>query len=286
MNERQHSRNVFAAAISAGLVAILAAEAAAYAQGLQLAAQATSPAGFASAYPQRAPADPAVVAQGKAAYGVRCAFCHGSDARGGESGPNLLRSELVLTDRQGENIVPVVQQGRPAQGMPPFDLPVAQIQDIVTFLHSLPVSSHDRSATITIPLGDAAAGKRQFDSKCGSCHSVASLQGIAARVPDPRTLQQTWLLPGGRGGAPDLHIPPKRVTLTDASGKTISGDLNRIDDFLVTLTTDRGESITVERHGETPDVKLEDPLAGHTKLLPALTDANIHDITAYLETLK
>ena len=248
----------------------------------------TAPAGFRSAYPSRPPADQALVAQGKASFGVRCAFCHGSDARGGESGPNLLRSELVLTDQSGENIIPIVQHGRPALGMPAFELSVPQIEEIVTYLHSLPVSGNERGRTapIRIPVGDATAGEQQFDSKCASCHTVGKLQGIATRVPDPRMLQQTWLLPGSRGGAQDLRIPPKSVTVTYASGKKLSGQLHRIDDFLVTLITGTGETVTVARQGAMPRVTIEDPLAGHTKLLPTYTDANIHDITAYLETLK
>jgi cytochrome c oxidase cbb3-type subunit III len=247
-----------------------------------------APAGFGSAYPPRPPADPVLVARGKASFGVRCAFCHGSDARGGESGPNLLHSEMVLTDQAGENIIPVVQHGRPQLGMPAFDISVPQIEEIVAYLHSLPVSGNDRGrmAPIRIPVGDAAAGKQQFDTKCGSCHTSASLRGIATRVSDPRMLQQTWLLPGGRGGAQDVKIPAKRVTVVYQSGKKLSGQLQRIDDFLVRLVTDTGETVTVPRHGATPKVTLEDPLAGHTKLLPVYTDENIHDITAYLETLK
>jgi len=241
-----------------------------------------------SAYPSRPAGDPAVVAQGKASFSVRCAFCHGSDARGGESGPNLLRSELVLTDENGENIIPVVQHGRPAEGMPAFDLSVPQIQEIVTFLHSLSISGNERGLTapIKIPVGDATAGRQQFDAKCASCHTVASLQGIGSRIPDPRTLQQTWLLPGGRGGAQDVKVPPKRVTITQASGKKLSGRLQRIDDFVVTFVADDGQLTTIARHGQSPKVSIEDPLQGHTKLLPAYTDANIHDITAYLETLR
>src|SRR5437870_5068082 len=73
---------------------------------------APAPVGRPPAYPDRPPADPAVLERGKAIYGVQCNFCHGSDARGGEGGPNLLRSELVLNDQKGELIAPIVQNGR------------------------------------------------------------------------------------------------------------------------------------------------------------------------------
>src|ERR671911_1688620 len=58
---------------------------------------------------QRPPGDPAVVARGKTLYEATCAFCHGKDLRGGEmNGPNLLRSLVVLSDKAGEQIMPIV----------------------------------------------------------------------------------------------------------------------------------------------------------------------------------
>src|SRR5689334_8409838 len=72
-------------------------------------------------FPERPPADPALVAKGSQLFGVNCSFCHGSDARGGEGGPNLLRDSLVMDDRNGELITKVVQTGIPDKGMPKFD---------------------------------------------------------------------------------------------------------------------------------------------------------------------
>src|SRR5215467_13201715 len=60
--------------------------------------------GFANAYPPRPPGDPAAIERGKALYGVHCTFCHGVDTRGGDSGPSLLRSLIVLDDQSGELI--------------------------------------------------------------------------------------------------------------------------------------------------------------------------------------
>src|SRR5207249_5488692 len=69
-------------------------------------------------YPVRPPALPEQVAHGQQVFRSNCSFCHGSDARGGETGPNLVRAQLVLADQQGELITPIVQNGLPAQGMP------------------------------------------------------------------------------------------------------------------------------------------------------------------------
>src|ERR1700755_573840 len=79
-------------------------------------------------YPVRPPGDPAAIERGKALYGVNCQFCHGADTRGGDSGPSLLRSGLVLEDQKGEMMAPVVRAGRP--GMPKFTLTDDQIADI------------------------------------------------------------------------------------------------------------------------------------------------------------
>jgi mono/diheme cytochrome c family protein len=251
--------------------------------------------GFANAYPQHAPGDPAAIERGKAIYGVQCAFCHGSDARGGEGGPNLLRSELVLNDQKGELIAPVVQNGRVDAGMPKFPLSSAQIEDIAAFVHGFRVSGYDtsRHSPPTILVGDATAGEAYFQQKCASCHSVTGdLKGISAKFEDPKQLQNFFLIPGGgRGGfggrgATPSNVPPTTVTITYASGQKLEGTLNRIDDFIVTLTQSDGTQRTVRRDGDTPKVEIHDPLKQHKDLLPVYTDKNIHDLTAYLVTVK
>ena len=255
--------------------------------------------GGGGAYPQRAPDPPEMVARGKAIYGVQCNFCHGSDARGGEGGPNLLRSQLVLNDQKGEAIAPVIQNGRPDAGMPKFDLNTSQIADIAAFLHSFRVGGYDisRDRPPTILVGDAKAGEPVFKSKCGSCHSVTGdLKAFGAKFQDPKQLQQTWLMPGGgRGGfggfggggqAPVVNVPPTTVTVTTASGQKIEGRLGRIDDFIVTLTEADGAPRTIRRDGDTPKVEIHNPLEPHLKLLPTYSDKEIHDLTAYLVTIK
>jgi cytochrome c oxidase cbb3-type subunit III len=242
---------------------------------------------------QRAPADPAMLEQGKGLYTVNCAFCHGSDARGGEGGPNLLRSQIVLDDAKGEGIAPVVQNGRPDGGMPKFNLTAAQISDIAAFLHSMPVGGRDaaRQTPVNLVVGDANAGKAFFDAKCAACHSASGdLKGIATRIDDAKTLQQTWMMPngGGRGGrgASTVNVPPTTVTVTLASGQKIEGRLGRIDDFLLTLTDAEGKLRSFPRRGDQPRVEIHEPMQPHLDLLPVYTDKEIHDVTAYLVTLK
>ncbi len=251
--------------------------------------------GFANAYPQHAQADQASIDRGKALYGVHCTFCHGSDARGGEGGPNLIRAQVLLNDQHGELIAPIVQNGRPDAGMPKFDLNAAQISDIAAFIHSFRVAGYDnsRERPPSIVVGDAKAGEAYFKSKCASCHSTSGdLQGFAAKFPDPRAMQQGWLMPsGGRGGRGSgggggAAIPPTTVTVTLANGQKVEGRLGRIDDFLVTLTDSNGNEQSIRRDGAVPKVEVHDPLEPHRELLRVYRDKDIHDITAYLVTLK
>ena len=238
------------------------------------------------AYPARPPASAAVVARGKAIYNVNCAFCHGDDARGGDVGPNLIRSQILLNDKDGELLAPVLQKGIPDQGMPKFEFTAAQTSDLAAFIHSFRVNGYDgsRNRPATIVVGDAKAGESYFKSTCASCHSAAGdLKGLASRFTDPRGLQQRWLMPGGgREGAASRPT----VTVTLPSGQKTDGRLDRIDDFIVTLIEDDGTSRSFRRDGDTPRVEIHDPTQAHRDLLRAYTDKEIHDVTAYLVTLK
>lgn len=244
------------------------------------------------AYPQRTVDDAAAVERGQAAYSTNCAFCHGADTRGGDGGPSLLRSALVLDDQKGELIGPVIRGGRPDRGMPAFALANDQIADLAAFMHSFRVAGYDssRERPASVLVGDAAAGEKVFGSKCASCHSATGdLQGLAARIPEPRTLQQTWLMPGstaGRGGGPRPARPrPPSVTVILPSGEKFTGPLERVDDFAVSLTTAAGERRSF-RIGPGVQVSVDDPLQPHKDLLRNYSDPEIHDITAYLMTLK
>jgi mono/diheme cytochrome c family protein len=244
------------------------------------------------AYPARAAGDPMAIERGRSIYSTNCAFCHGADTRGGASGPSLLRSAIVLDDKNGELIGPMVQAGRPDRGMPKFPLSSDQIADLSAFLHSFAVNGYDssRQRPATIVVGNASAGEAVFKTKCSSCHSsTGDLQRLATRIPDPRTLQQTWLMPGstvGRGGGPmPARARPPTVTVTLPSGQKFEGELERVDDFFVALrTADGGRRAFRTTDGTRVDVK--DPLVAHRELLPTYTDPEIHNVTAFLVTLK
>ena len=241
-------------------------------------------------YPVRPPGDPAAIERGKTLYGVNCQFCHGADTRGGDGGPSLLRAQVVLADDHGELIAPIVRAGRP--GMPKFTLTDAQISDIAAFLHTFRAAGYDESRLKppSIVVGDAAAGQAYFNAKCASCHSTTGdLRGLATKIPDPRLLQQTWLMPGsggGRGGAAPVRVPPTTVTVTLPSGEKVEGKLERMDDFMVSLTDAGGARRSFRTDGDTTKVEVRDPLQPHRDLWRTYADADIHNVTAFLVTLK
>ena len=209
---------------------------------------------------QRPAADPAVVARGKEIYQSTCAACHGIDLRGGQQGgPNLLRSQTVLSDKSGELIGPIVQGGRPnpaagAPPMPAFPFPPDDIKAIAEYIHSVlgqaGAQGRPPEGELVPPekilVGDVAAGQTYFAARCGSCHSATDdSKGIASRVADPRALQDLWVSGGagrgrgGRGRGGDGPQPPQiAVTVTPKAGAPVSGRLVRIDDFVVTLIQD------------------------------------------------
>jgi cytochrome c oxidase cbb3-type subunit III len=241
-------------------------------------------------YPPHPPAPPAVVAHGKQLFEANCSFCHGSDARGGETGPNLVRAQVVLDDQKGELITPIIQNGFPAKGMPKIDLSGPDIAAIAAFLHSQPLADRGAPSKLDILVGDAKAGQAYFDQHCTSCHFVTrDLAGIGARY-EPKTVQNLIVSGGGRGfrqrGAEPPKVPPTTVTVTLPSGKTVTGKLDHLSAFVVGLTEADGSYHSFLRNGDTPKVVVRDPLQWHIDMLPKWDDTDIHNLTSYLVTLK
>jgi len=259
---------------------------------------------------QRPPGDPALIERGKGIYVTTCAACHGADLRGGATGgPNLLRSQVVLSDQKGELILPIVHGARAERGMPALPLSDDDVVAVAEYIHSVAATGQNQGApppTEAPPpdpiVGDASAGEVYFKAKCSSCHSpTGDLQGLASRITDGKALQNSWITGtpvagrGGRGGRGDAPAPgpprpvdPRAIiaTVTFPGGEKVTGPVVRMDNFLITLRMEDGSQRTIRRTGATPKVELKDPLAGHKALLPILTDKDMHDVTAYLAGLK
>jgi cytochrome c oxidase cbb3-type subunit 3 len=232
---------------------------------------------------------PDLVEQGKALFRRDCSFCHGRDAGGGESGPDLTRSKLVTADVDGDKIAPVVRNGRPDRGMPPFDRSDQQISSLVAFIHTQQnialtgvggrggVGGRKGVDPSDLQTGNAEAGKRYFEGAggCAACHSpTGDLAGLASRYSGLE-LEEQMLYP--------RHAKSK-VSVTLASRQTITGTLAYMDEFTVGLIDSTG----TYRSWRTRDVqyKVDAPQNAHVELFPKYTDADVHNLMAYLQTLR
>jgi mono/diheme cytochrome c family protein len=231
--------------------------------------------------------DAAAAERGAALYTPNCGFCHGDKAQGA-SGPDLVRSAIVLHDEKGELIVPVLRDGRPDKGMPAFgSMSAAQLSDVAQFLHMRVELTANRGTykTLNIVTGDAKKGEAYFNGAggCAGCHSpTGDLAKIGSRMA-PDQLQNRFLWPGGGRGFGGGG--GQKVNVTLANGEKITGTLRRIDDFTVDVADAAGAQHSINRD-EGVKVEVEDRLLVHRKLLEKYTDADIHDLTAYLVTLK
>ena len=232
---------------------------------------------------ERQKIDPAAAARGRAVYAQHCINCHGSNAKGSERGPDLIRSAVVLRDRLGNGIGPAI---RTLPEHPPR-LTEAEILDLSHFLHErIESTATNRTprGPIDVLTGNAEAGRAYFNGAggCSGCHSpTGDLAGIARRIPNAVNLQQRWLFPSLRRDGPNQM----EVTVTPASGAIVRGRLIRIDDFHVSLRDASGGYRGFSR-GPRVTVTVHDPLQAHHELLDRYTDADMHDVTTYLATLK
>jgi len=236
------------------------------------------------------PPDAPAAERGAKIYGANCTFCHGAKATGGDTGPDLLRSTLVLHDQKGELIGLLVRKGRPDRGMPAFPaLSDAQLYDLAQLLHMRVELAVNRGTyqVLNVVTGDAPAGEAYFNGvgRCNTCHSIrGDLAHIGSKF-SPADLQQAFLYPGARGYEPGGTSKPPNVTVRLPSGQLMSGTLKYLDDFEVTFYDPNGEYHSIRRN-ENVSVELEDKLRAHRELLEKYTDADMHNLTAYLVTLK
>jgi mono/diheme cytochrome c family protein len=230
--------------------------------------------------------DEAAAKKGEPLYRQNCATCHGENARGSQ-GPNLVRSVVVLHDEKGEEIGPVIKNGRPQAGMPGFPaLSQEDLLNIAQFLHlqvELAANRGTYGATYGAlrneVSGDAKKGEAFFNGSggCTQCHSLTGdLAKIGARFPQASALQSRFLWPARPG--------PAKVKVTLASGESINGTIRVMTDFDLSITDAGGNYHEWPR--DQVKVEIEDRLEGHRALLPKYSDADIHNLTAYLVTLK
>ena len=246
--------------------------------------------------------DDAGAERGKSVYIAECITCHGVKARGGDSslprnqrGADLIRSLVVLRDRYGSRIGPFLAKGHPLQsGKSASSLKTEQVADLAHFLHQKVYNTLRSGPELQIQnvlTGDPKAGEVYFNGagNCHTCHSpTGDLKGIGRKY-DPPTLQSKFLFPRavgfGRRGAAPVSARPVTVTVTQSNGEVVEGVLQTLDDFNVALRDAQGNYRSFKI---TPELKVvkHDPYAMHVTLLDKYTDKDMHDIVAYLESLK
>jgi cytochrome c oxidase cbb3-type subunit III len=275
---------------------------AAAAAGKPTKAPAPKPGGIGAGPDDAQVVDDDAAALGKTIYIAECVTCHGPKARGAnanvpdsQKGPDLVRSLIILHDRYGSTLGPFLKAGHPTQsGVSSASFTEDQLLDLSHFLHQQvenTLRSGPYSQIQNVLTGDPKAGQAFFngDGKCSTCHSpTGDLAGVGKKY-DPPTLQSKFLFPRsfgfGRRAANTSPTKPTTVTVTPPAGPAITGTLEHLDDFNVSLRDANGEYHAWKR---TADLRVEkhDPYAVHVELLDLYTDKNMHDIVAYLETLQ
>jgi cytochrome c oxidase cbb3-type subunit III len=242
-----------------------------------------------TAAPQTYP--PEQIKAGAPLFAAQCGFCHGRDATGGQTGPDLTRSALVAEDVRGDKIGPVVRSGRPEKGMPPFNLSETDLAAVVAFIHDQKAKSDvqqggRRAVDVSdLQTGDPQAGQAFFNGAggCAKCHAPAGdLADVGSRLKGLELLQR-MLYPSGRRGDGAASTPVTAV-VTLSSGEKVSGKLAYRDEFTIGVRDSDGWY----RSWRTSDVKftIDDPLEAHAALLPKYTDTDMHNVLAYLQTLQ
>jgi mono/diheme cytochrome c family protein len=250
--------------------------------------------------PEEPQFDAEAVQRGKELLVARCGFCHGSNARGGSSGPDLTRSPLVQEDENGRQLGEFLKVGRPERNMPKFELTPQELTDLATFLHAAIYQIGNRGAykILDILTGDPRAGEAFFQGagRCASCHSATGdLQGVGAKY-EPATLQERMLMPRARRrrGPPSERVTPPwtepnavKATVTIPPAASFTGALVRLTDFDVTIYDPETKQMrSWLRKDDLPKVVLMDPLQGHVDMLRKWTDDDMRNVTAFLAGLK
>jgi cytochrome c oxidase cbb3-type subunit III len=235
--------------------------------------------------------DMAQVERGGKTFAAQCASCHGANARGGKTTKtdvDLLRSDLVQLDRGGQQVSEFLKFGRPEKGMPKFDLPQNDGVDVAIWLHHEITVAVERGVyrKLNVFSGDAKAGEAFFNGvvgKCNTCHSVTGdLNGLGARCNHDAPTLQLAIIGGSACGTRVGGGDGVTATVTLKSGEQFTGTPGLINDFVVQIRLPNGEDKAWVRDGGWPQVTRTNRRQAHVDLMTRYTDANIHDLAAYL----
>src|SRR5215813_2113077 len=217
---------------------------------------------------------------GKRHFEVRCAACHGADGKGGERGPDIISSDTARR-RPVNELRELIRKGIPAAGMPAFQLPERELQELIAFLRFLSAPAIENVAP-----GDAAAGAAFFlgKGKCFSCHMVNGRGGLLG--PDLSELAAERTLPEIEQSlrAPGARITPgfSLVSARLHDGRIVRGFVRNESNYDLQLQSLDGKFHLLRRQ-EVAELILET-----ASLMPELkaNEEEARNLLAYLSRLS
>jgi cytochrome c oxidase cbb3-type subunit 3 len=230
--------------------------------------------------------DKAAAARGAPLFEQTCAFCHGPQGRGA-TGSSLLTSDVVLGDDHGEHLAPFLKKGLPEKGMPAFStMSDGDLWDIAEFVHLQveEVANRGTYQVLNILVGKSALGQDYVAAHCMSCHTAKTFAHIGSRFRSPEELQRGWIWPARTASSGDSSLAYTASVKTPDRGE-ISGRVTQVSDFRITVVDPAGKANVIERKPGV-EVRMNDPLAAHQEMIMTLTNDDMHNVTAYLDTLK
>jgi mono/diheme cytochrome c family protein len=222
--------------------------------------------------------DKAAAARGAPLFAQNCGFCHGQTAHGA-TGPSLITSDRVLADDHGEHLTPFLKKGSPEKGMPAFaTMSEQELTDIAEFLHLQVEDVANRGAyhVLNILVGNADLGKAYVEGHCMRCHTAETFAHIANKFRSPDQLQRNWIWPARDAAITASVKTPEGIK---------TGRVTEVSDFRITLVDATGKTLSIDRRPGI-EVQINDPLAAHQEMVMTLANDAMHNVTAYLETLK
>jgi PQQ-dependent dehydrogenase (methanol/ethanol family) len=224
--------------------------------------------------------DPKAIEAGRRHFEAHCAACHGADGKGGERGPNIISTNAARR-RTVEGLSEVIRKGVPAAGMPGFQLPDRELQELVAFVLFLSAPAIESA----VP-GNAAEGAAFFFGKgnCSSCHMVKGRGGLLG--PDlselgvERTLpeiEQSLRTPGAR-----LTEGFGIVSVRLDNGQKIRGFARNESNYDLQIQTLDGKLHMLRRR------EIAELVRETTSLMPEVkaTEDEMRNLLAYLSRLS
>ena len=225
------------------------------------------------------PAPPATPTEGRETYLKRCSGCHGADARGTDQAPGLA-GDRRIRNQSVQKLRDTIRNGIPGTGMPPFDLPPAELDRLALFVRSLNI----KAAEAGVP-GNSASGEQFFfgQGQCASCHMVAGrgkpIGPDLSNLGNLRSESEIRL----KLVQPDARITPgyELATVYLRAGNSVRGFVRSRSNFDIAVEDLQG-TLHMLRDGQIARLENE-----NASVMPAVqaTRNQLQDLIAYLSRL-